>query len=274
MKTRIISGVVGVVLAVAILLCGGVYGVTASSSLLAAVATMELLRAAGFAWRWRVPAIVAAALCPLAALADIHYAAIVAGAYWLFTVCAAVVKHDSLSVEQVSLLWMLPTVAAAGFTALAALRTRPEGLLFLLVSLVIPWLSDTGAYFTGVCFGKHKLCPQISPKKTVEGLCGGVVASIAATALTGFIYRRVCGACVGINWVSLLTVAAVGAPLSVMGDLFASVIKRRFQVKDYGRIMPGHGGVMDRFDSVLPVAILLWIWTSVWPLAAQVAAGY
>ncbi|MBO5797593.1 MAG: phosphatidate cytidylyltransferase [Clostridia bacterium] len=69
-----------------------------------------------------------------------------------------------------------------------------------------------------------------------------------------------------LQWCSLLLVAALGAPLSVIGDLFASVVKRRFGVKDYGKLMPGHGGVMDRFDSVLPVAVLLLLWISVCPI--------
>lgn len=113
----------------------------------------------------------------------------------------------------------------------------------LLLPFIIAWLSDTGAYFTGYFLGKHKLCPKMSPKKTVEGAIGGVVfAGIATFVYTGFVWS--------FNPIAILF-GCVGSVVSQVGDLAASCIKRDFYKKDYGSLLPGHGGLMDRFDSVL-----------------------
>lgn len=267
MLTRIISGVIGAALALVVLLFGGVIGFAIAAAVLGAVAVFELLRAADFRLGYRVPAMLVAFLAPLCLLWDIRVLFVMVAVYGLLVVTLSVVRHETLTPERAGLLVLLPAVAASGFTALSALRGMGEdGLFYIFLALVIPWLSDTGAYFVGVLFGRHKLCPVISPKKTVEGLVGGIVTSIAASALTAWLYTLWCGHPVEVSWFSVLGVAAVGAPLSVIGDLFASVVKRRFGVKDYGNLMPGHGGVMDRFDSVLPVAVLLLCWTKLLPL--------
>lgn len=274
MIKRVISGVIGAALMIAVLLFGGRIGVAALMALIAAVAVFELLRAAEFGWRDRLPAMVLAAAAPLLLLWNTWAPVVAAAVYLLAVMIESVVRHDQLPPERAGLLVLLPAVAVSGFTAVAALRnTGEDGLFYVFLALVIPWLSDTGAYFTGVLFGKHKLCPVISPKKTVEGLIGGIVLSLLAAGLTGWLYMRWCGHSVEMRWLSLLLVAAIGAPLSVFGDLFASVVKRRFGVKDYGTIMPGHGGVMDRFDSVLPVSLLLLLWVQMWPLIGAPAAG-
>ncbi len=267
MVTRIISGVIGVAVALTVILCGNVLGVTLAVALLSGLAAFELLRAAEFGVRDRLPAAAVAVAVPSCLLLGGELALAVAALYLLYVMVEGVGRHETLPPERLALKVLLPAVAVGGFSAVAALRAHGEdGLFYLFLVLVIPWLSDTGAYFTGMCCGKHKLCPVISPKKTVEGFVGGIIVSVAASALTGYLYVLLCDHAVAVNWVSLLLAAVVGAPLSVCGDLFASVVKRRFGVKDYGNIMPGHGGVMDRFDSVLPVAIWLLVWIQWWPI--------
>ncbi len=267
MVTRIISGVIGVVVALAIILFGGVWGVTLAAAALAGLATFELLRAAGFGSRDRIPAMTIALALPPCLLLGQEWAFLLAGMYLLYVLVEGVMRHEALPPERLALKVLLPAVSVSGFAAVAALRANGEdGLFYLFLVLVIPWLSDTGGYFTGMCWGKLKLCPVISPKKTVEGFVGGVIVSVAASALTGYLYTLLCGHDVAVNWLSLLLAAVIAAPLSVCGDLFASVVKRRFGVKDYGNIMPGHGGVMDRFDSVLPVAIWLLMWIQFLPI--------
>lgn len=141
--------------------------------------------------------------------------------------------------------------------SLVMLRRDYDGVYMLLLPFIIAWLSDTGAYFTGYFLGKHKLCPKMSPKKTIEGAIGGVVFAGLAT----FIYLG----CVkgdfsaGYAWSTIL-LGCVGSGISQIGDLAASCIKRDYQKKDYGSLLPGHGGLMDRFDSVLfsaPYALLM-----------------
>lgn len=131
--------------------------------------------------------------------------------------------------------------------SLAFLRLK-YGVYFLLLPFVIAWLSDTGAYFTGYFLGKHKLCPKMSPKKTVEGAIGGVVFAGIATAIYACLlfgnFKLV------FLWIPLV-IGFIGSVISQVGDLSASCIKRDFDKKDYGSLLPGHGGLMDRFDSVL-----------------------
>ena len=130
------------------------------------------------------------------------------------------------------------------------------GFYGMLVSLGGAWLSDTGAYFFGIAFGRHKLAPEISPKKTVEGVFGGIVVALISQIIISFAYAQVCryyGTPVEIHYLRLILVSPLISLISVIGDLSASVMKRQFGIKDFGNIMPGHGGVLDRFDSVLLV---------------------
>lgn len=122
---------------------------------------------------------------------------------------------------------------------------HPRGLAWLLTVILVTWLSDTGAYLTGRAFGKHPLIPRISPKKTVEGLAGGLTAS----ALTGAIAVAIFGLQVHWAW-GLLIGAAIGA-VGVVGDLAESLMKRQAGIKDSGTLIPGHGGMLDRLDALL-----------------------
>ena len=128
--------------------------------------------------------------------------------------------------------------------------------IYLLVFLAA-WITDTFAYFTGFFFGKHKLCPNISPKKTVEGAVGGVVFCIISFLVYGIVVSGMFK--IQPNYVGLAVVGLVMSVLAQVGDLLASVIKRTYGVKDYGRVFPGHGGVLDRFDSVLLLAPFLLV---------------
>lgn len=112
---------------------------------------------------------------------------------------------------------------------------------------IIAWATDTSAYFTGYFLGKIKLCPNISPKKTVEGAIGGLIGSFLFCSIFAYIYL--------IEYVlSIMLLSILGSVVSQVGDLTASKIKRYVEIKDFGKIMPGHGGVLDRFDSILFIA--------------------
>jgi len=125
------------------------------------------------------------------------------------------------------------------------------------------WFSDTCAYFVGRFFGKHKMAPVISPKKTIEGLIGGLIGSVFCNMGLAWLYTYALGTMGSrchVNYPMIAAVTFLGAVVSVIGDLGASAVKRQCGIKDFGNIMPGHGGVMDRFDSVLlasPVVYLL-----------------
>ena len=141
------------------------------------------------------------------------------------------------------------------WTALVLIHAeQPMGHRWLLTALAIVWAADSGAYFAGRHFGRHKLAPRISPNKTIEGLLGGMVAGLLAAAAFG----AIAGATMA-QMPALLGVAAVTVLASVLGDLFESLLKRQAGAKDSGNVIPGHGGVLDRIDGVLaalPVFVL------------------
>lgn len=191
----------------------------------------------------------------------------------LIYLIAAVLRHDKLPTDRLMLQFGMAVYVTLGFDALSRLAavTSVDASnhvvhtnLWLWVALCIPWVADTLAYFTGYFLGKRKLCPEISPKKTVAGAVGGVAGTgVVALIVFGFVQ----------GW-DVPPVVLAGVPLaamllavvSIFGDLFASVLKRQFGVKDYGGIFPGHGGIMDRFDSTIPVAICLMLLVNMTPL--------
>lgn len=125
------------------------------------------------------------------------------------------------------------------------------GSIYVWLVFIFAWISDTAAYFTGVFFGKHKLIPQISPKKTIEGSIGGIAGTVIFTVAFAMAFKEK-------NPMYFVPLAMIGSIVSQLGDLFASAIKREFKIKDYGNLIPGHGGVLDRFDSILFTAPLTY----------------
>ncbi|RDY23900.1 phosphatidate cytidylyltransferase [Romboutsia maritimum] len=120
------------------------------------------------------------------------------------------------------------------------------GKIYVWLIFVISFMTDTFAYFSGYLFGKHKLIPKISPKKTVEGSIGGIIGSTCGCILFGYIFN--------LDLIYMALIGSLGSVIAQFGDLFASSIKRYVGIKDYGKLIPGHGGILDRFDSVILVA--------------------
>lgn len=136
-------------------------------------------------------------------------------------------------------------------------RGLEHGIFVVWLILISSWGSDTCAYCVGVLFGKHKMAPVLSPKKSIEGAVGGVVGAALLGALYGlFVQTRVTADIT--FWILFAIIGAAGALISMVGDLTASAIKRNFEIKDYGKLIPGHGGIMDRFDSVIFAAPVIY----------------
>ena len=119
------------------------------------------------------------------------------------------------------------------------------------------WISDTCAYCVGVLVGKHKLAPSLSPKKSVEGSLGGIAGSVIVGALFGFFIVEKVITDQQVTWIFAL-IGGIGSVVSQIGDLAASAIKRNYEIKDYGNLIPGHGGIMDRFDSIIVTAPMIY----------------
>lgn len=268
MKTRIISAAVGVVLLLAVLFCPFPFVFGSFAAILACVAVWELLHNTGYVKPLSVTVVSMAFAVvqvsffyriPAEKIDKVWFAYL----FMLFVYAVAVMllllyNHASLQATQAGYAVFATLYASFGFASLAALRVMAGGLFLIFLVLVIPWMSDTGAYFVGTFLGEHKMTPVISPKKSWEGFFGGWVVSVISAVLTGVIFQSVMPS-LQVNLYLVAVLAAVLAPLTVCGDLLASVIKRHSGIKDYGNLMPGHGGVMDRFDSVVIIAPLLYV---------------
>ena len=137
--------------------------------------------------------------------------------------------------------------------------TKIDGIFLILFACFCAWLTDIFAYFVGSKFGKHKLCPKISPKKSVEGAVGGVVGAVLLNVALLFVFKKFFfqdGT--GLTYVSVIIMSVCLSVISMFGDLAASTIKRNFGIKDFGKLLPGHGGIMDRCDSLLFVLPVLY----------------
>lgn len=145
--------------------------------------------------------------------------------------------------------------------------TGEYGRYFILIPFALAFLSDTGAYFAGRFFGKHKLAPVISPNKTVEGVVGGVLATMLGMVIYCVVLQFVFQ--FRVNYLYALLYGLLGSLAGVFGDLSFSAIKRQTGIKDYGNLIPGHGGILDRFDSMTVVAPLAEILMILLPLAVM-----
>ncbi len=154
---------------------------------------------------------------------------------------------EKLTVEALSILY-IPCM----LSSLVLLRGEDRGVVWMTLPLWLAFLSDTGAFYAGTYLGRHKLIPSLSPNKTVEGSAGSILADLAvATVFKLFFLPE-------LSWVFILLLAVCAALATQMGDLFESMIKRSFGVKDMGGIFPGHGGMMDRIDGMLFTAPVVY----------------
>jgi len=177
--------------------------------------------------------------------------------FYLFGI--AVFSKGKISVEAIGVFYMMTLYVTGAFTCIVLLRHSNHGMYLYLLPFVGAWVSDTFAYFTGRLLGRHKLIPEVSPKKTVEGSIGGIVFAALSYVLFGWIVQNWA---VEPNYVFLAVFGAIVSVISQIGDLIASVVKRHYGIKDYGKLFPGHGGVLDRFDSVLAAAPVLYLLTA------------
>lgn len=176
----------------------------------------------------------------------------------LYVFGVAVFANKTLPITDAGLIYASVTYIVASFSAIVYIHdfVRYGNYIYLLV-FICAWMTDIFAYFTGRFLGKHKLIPLVSPKKTVEGAIGGIVFCVIAVVVFGLILDNFfIGEGTG-NYVVLAISAIFMSVVSQTGDLIMSVIKRHYGIKDYGKLFPGHGGILDRFDSVMAVSVIL-----------------
>lgn len=267
MKVRIISALVGIILLVGVLAASMTIEVKVLCFALAVVAIIgvyEALNAVGSLKNAviSIPCFIYTAVVEFTFLAGDRLSVIILAtlAYVMIMFLCALGKYEKIHVSQIAMSVMMTMVVTFAFYSAIYLyygtdgsTPKTYGISMIIFCLLSSWLTDTGAYFVGTLFGRHKLSPRISPKKTIEGAIGGVVVCIALTWAIGFICTSIFGIIEGytIRTANLIILTAICSIISMIGDLSFSVVKRTYGIKDYGNIMPGHGGILDRFDSFL-----------------------
>lgn len=264
MKTRIISALVAILIFIAVVYFLPPVCFTVAVSVLLAIAAYELTYRNGIVKSRPlfVMSVLFAAVAPFLASAAnweklyfifMFVAFATFFAIWLF-------NYGKLSLVMVETAFFAGAVIPMIFSVIVRIRMMENGEFMILFPFVAAWMTDTGAYFVGSFLGKHKLCEKISPKKTVEGAVGGVVVCILA--LIAFAKIMEVNFSMQVEYPLLAIGALVLSVLAQIGDLSFSLIKREYNIKDYGNLFPGHGGVLDRFDSTvftIPVSFIILV---------------
>lgn len=260
MKQRVISAGIGLIVLAVVIFFYDTLLFNIAIGFISVLAVFELLNATKML-KHRDFAALAGAFALLMSFAQHHKVRPLVPLLVLLLLIAFVIltikNYDTVQFEQASMTVLVGVVVPLFFSSAVYIRDQSGvilGLYYLLLALGSAWLCDTGAYFTGYFLGKRKMAPNISPNKTVEGAVGGVIVAIALNLLLALGYSKgmnAFGQSIEINYLLVGILSPFFAGLGMLGDLLASTIKRQHQIKDYGHIMPGHGGIMDRFDSVL-----------------------
>lgn len=262
-KERTISSVVLVIIALATILPGGpILAVTLY--LISNVAFLELTKACGIHTGEKLNALEITGLLAIAAYYLLIFFA-QTHTYFMITVILLlmalmfvyVFAFPRFTANQIMATYFSLIYAPVMLSFIFLTRQLEYGVYLVWMIFISSWISDTCAYLVGVLIGKHKLVPQLSPKKTIEGSIGGILGSAIVGALFGFLLldKTLGGNRFG---VMLFVIGAIGSVISQVGDLAASAIKRNHEIKDYGSLIPGHGGIMDRFDSVIFTAPMVY----------------
>ncbi len=256
MKTRILVAAVGLPLLLVIVLALPVAATAVLVAGMCVLAVYELLDGAGFCKHVRIFAYsscMAVMVCLWSLLEQPRAMGMIAVLIYLCALFGEMLAaHAKLDFRTVCAAIFAGLVIPYLLSALIRLRVMEHGKFFILAAFVLTMIPDSGAYFAGRAFGKHKLCPVISPHKTMEGAVGGVIATVIGMVLYGLVMQLAFA--FKVNYLLAVLYGILGAGASMLGDLSFSVIKRQAGIKDYGKLLPGHGGILDRFDSTTVVA--------------------
>lgn len=273
MKTRILTGIVAIALLIPVLIFSDTVALPIMLALCSLIAVYEMLSCIKLrgSLAFSLPCYLAAAAFPfliyflqgkfydINLIRQVAMATLMIGALYFFAVLTF--SHGKYKLSDVAVCFFTVFYILAGFNSILVLRLFEVGGKYVyLTAFICAWVTDTFAYFCGMLFGrggKHKLLPDVSPKKTVEGAVGGFVMATVITVLYGLFIGLFTSATP--NYPLLILAGVLMSLFSMVGDLVASLVKRHYGIKDYSRLLPGHGGVLDRFDSNLAAAYILII---------------
>lgn len=268
MKTRIISGAVLVILLLLLVLVAPKWLAAVAFGLVLAISAYELLYSTGLVRHPRLvlySMVMAFAVTMWSYFGAVH-AYLVLGTLIFFMALFGemMADHIKIRVEMLAVCFTGGLVLPYLLTALIRILSLKIGKYLILIPFVVAYANDAGAYFVGLKWGKHKLAPVVSPKKTIEGLLGGIASGILGMLLYALILQLLS---FQVNYGYAVLYGLLGSCVGVMGDLSFSVIKRQTGIKDYGKLIPGHGGALDRFDSMVTVAPLIEVLLVLIPVA-------
>ncbi|MBD5114724.1 MAG: phosphatidate cytidylyltransferase [Ruminococcaceae bacterium] len=269
MLTRILTAVVAVPLLIFLLWLNNTAVMLVVMTLASALAVGEILLATKYFSNKGVAAVcmIFVTAMPTFLCIDvlIPFFPMLAAAFLLIMFIIMLFDHENVKFEEISLMSFVSFLIPLSLSTIVFMQKGFDfGIYYVVLALLIPWISDAGAYFVGSAIGKHKMAPKISPKKSWEGFFGGLITAIITAFIVGFGYPWADGLINGevtftVNVLYIVVVSIIGSVLGVIGDFSASLLKRQCMVKDFGNIIPGHGGILDRFDSVLFVAPFLYL---------------
>ncbi len=280
MLVRILTAVIGLPILLAVVLLAPPWGTAVLFGLACMVAAYEML------WRTRLwqnkravffTAVMAAAVVMWSWLkgdgildGEKLWLSALGGIFLYATVlfCELLAGHGKIKVQAIAAALFAGFLYPFLIGSLVRVRTMEGGEFYILVAFLLSMVADSGAYFVGRAMGKHKLAPVISPKKTIEGAIGGALINVLAMVGYTFLLYK-CFGFTQVNYWYAGIYGLLGAGASMIGDLTLSVIKRQVKIKDYGNLMPGHGGILDRFDSTMMVAPLVELLLLVIPFAVK-----
>lgn len=268
MVTRLISAGLGILIGILVMALSDTIILNVAISVLCVMIVRELFHAEGclrykpFTYLcYSLVAVIPLLFYKKVAYLELVFPVCLVFALVIFTMY--IFKHKELNADR--LIFMLGCCGMVSFPMCCMIFMKDLdvqlGTVYMIMALCSAWLADSGAYFVGTFCGKHKLCPEISPKKTVEGFIGGLITNGILLCLFAFVYAEFFAPIeLAVNYVSTFALGIFTALIGTVGDLTASLIKRQCNIKDFGKLMPGHGGALDRFDSVLFVVPFVYLW--------------
>ena len=271
MLKRTITGVALIAVLVVVLLFLPAWCTALLLTIMVGIAVNELLKTTGLVDNQRLItyAIGIALAIPWASFFGTEYyrALIVILVFTVLFFSEMLRTHGQLPFQQVAVAMVAGLLIPFLLSALVRIRIMENGVYLIAMPFVMAFMPDVGGYFVGCAIGKHKLCPNISPKKTVEGFIGGIFGGVLGMVIYALVLQFAFGFTV--NYLYVVLYGMIGAGAATFGDLMFSVIKRQTGIKDYGNLLPGHGGILDRFDSVTIGAPLVEALLLILPMAVK-----
>lgn len=270
MRTRVLTGIVALCVLIPILIFSNTFIFDLALAVCCVISVFEILKCVGTLKKlWiSIPTLMVSPLIVLAirplknTLDGFSFTQVTLPVLliaMLYLLAVMVFSKNKITIEDVSVSGFMSAYIAAAFASILFLRDSTGGAYTYLLVFIGAWVTDVFAYFCGMLFGKHKLIPEVSPKKTVEGSIGGTLFCGGAFVLYGVLIDRFVEQANRMNLLLLFAYGIIVAVVSQVGDLCMSAIKRHYGIKDFGKIFPGHGGMLDRFDSILAVSLVLLV---------------